>query len=90
MKGWLCSESEAADFLEISVDGLRSARRDDCGPRYCKDGNRIWYHVDDLASWQERENDFQQTLSRLPREYEPLTVGQLWGYPEDKRPIGCD
>jgi len=90
MKGWLCSESESADFLEISVEKLRSVRRAGCGPAHHKTGKRIWYHVDDLVLWQDRENDLQTALSRLPHEYEPMSVGQIWGYPEDKGLVGCD
>jgi excisionase family DNA binding protein len=47
----LKDEREAANFLGVSVSGLRKWRNRGIGPRYCRFGRLIRYRLSDLNEW---------------------------------------
>lgn len=45
---------QAAAWLQLSVRTLEKWRSQGVGPRFHRFGNRIRYHIDDLAAWTEQ------------------------------------
>lgn len=45
------NEQEAANYLNVSLSGLRKWRTRRVGPRYCRFGRLIRYRQSDLDAW---------------------------------------
>jgi len=48
------SPAQAAHYLGLTVRTLQKHRSKRTGPAFCRHGNNVRYHVDDLIAWSRR------------------------------------
>lgn len=59
----LVTSALAAKMLNMSEDALRQARVRGNGPKFKKDGRRVYYKVQDLAEWEDAHTMTHEEIS---------------------------